>query len=316
MRFLYFSLIFLISFNARSSCPDLSKNESSVDCPWADITRQIVDQSKTCNKVLKTNIPFIIDQMNKDKKSSMFLSMWGEAKNFDENAVSTIVDLKILKCLSEKLKLKNSIKKQHGFDSIHAGLQHTYAYLFSNLQTPYGYKRARWVNDDLQKGFGLTKNSLTPMTAKGAFLSNVTYFFAKFAFKEDIKLIKKLETYGLKNKSVSPELISINPENFEIKELKESLPQKQVIIHTTFVKMNSEKVTSKNTHLLIYWVENQKNKTKFLVTGFPVEQSFVNKIFDEKNIGLNKSIITRYNAWISDLANSREALIGLREVAK
>ena len=309
------SVLFLvfISLGALGACPDLTKNETAQDCPWAEITRQIVDQKKLCDPVLKAHVPFIFKQLNKDQKSQEFLALWGEAKNYDENAKAIIVEVKILQCLAEKLNLKNSIQHQNGFESVHAGLQHTYAYLFSNTQTPYGYKRARWTKDDIERGFGLSKKALTPETKKGAFLSNVTYFFAKFAFRDDFELIKKLEISGRKNKSVSTELIALKAEKFQIKNLKESLPEKQIILHTIFVKMNPKKIISKNTHLLIYWVEDQKNKTKYLITGFPVETSFVDKALDEKKLGLKKPIITRYNAWISALTNSQESLVGLRE---
>ena len=314
MNHLSFLFLISISLSALGNCPDLTKNETAEDCPWAEITRQIVDQKKPCDPVLKASVPFIFEQFSKDQKAQEFLTLWGEAKNYDENAKAIIVDSKILQCLAEKLKLKNAVQPQNGFESVHAGLQHTYAYLFSNTPTPYGYKRARWTKDDIEKGFGLSKKALTPETKKGAFLSNVTYFFAKFAFQDDSELIKKLEAVGRKNKSVSPELMSLKTEKFQIKNLVETLPEKQIILHTTFVKMNPEKLISKNTYLLIYWVENQKNKTKSLITGFPVETSFVDRVLDEKNIGSKKPISTHYNAWISALTNAKETLMGSTEV--
>ena len=98
-----------------------------------------------------------------------------------------------------------------------------------------------------------------------------------------------------------------------IRNLKETLADKKIILHTTFVKMNPEKLTSKNTHLLIYWVENQNNTTKQFITGFPVELGFVEKALDEKKLGAKKPIITRYNAWVPDLAISKDPLIGTIE---
>ena len=37
---------------------------------------------------------------------------------------------------------------------VHAGFEHTYGYIFSTLKTPYGYKRARWVRNEIETGFG------------------------------------------------------------------------------------------------------------------------------------------------------------------
>lgn len=314
MKSLFSAFIFFIAVNALGICPDTVKNEKTEDCPWAEITREISEQKKSCTHVFKKEIPFISEQLKKDSKSAISISLWGEARNFDENAKSIIVDSSILNCLAEKLNLTQSIHQQTGFQSVHAGIQHTYAYLFSNTPTPYGYKRARWVRDDLQTGFGLSPKALTPFTTNGSFLTNVTYFFSKFAFSDDDVLIKKLEKEGQKNKSLSDELVALNPKNFQIRHLVEFPAGKPFVLHTTFVKMKDLGANSKNTHLLIYWVENIKTKSKQLITGFPVESGFVEKAFDIKNLGPGKPIVTRYNAWVTELAN--ESMSGLREASK
>ena len=308
MRKLAF-LILLLSMKSHGLCPDSAKNESPSDCPWAEITREILEPAKKCEGVLKKRTPYILKQLKMDLNSPEAISLWGTAKNFDDNAKATIVDLKILNCLTEKLNLKSSIQQQAGFETIHAGVQHTYAYLFSNLMTPYGYKRARWTKDDLQKGLGLSPLLLTPQTKHGAFLTNVTYLFAKFAFKDDAALLKKLE-----NKSLAPELLKFKAETFEVKNVKETIAEKNFVLHTTFVKLLPGNTATTNTHLLIYWIENTTTHSKSLITGFPVEQSFVDKAFDPKNMGPNRPISLRYNVWVNEVSDSKTTLTGLREV--
>lgn len=313
MKSFFFILAFVMSAKTLAKCPHADKKETKSDCPWAEITRKIVDQKQSCEKILKSDSPQVLTQLQNDRKSSDFLQLWGTAKNFDENAKSEIVDLKILKCLAAQVGVTDSIEDHPGFSTVHAGVQHTYAYLFSNLLTPYGYKRARWTSGELQAGFGLKPVQLTPKNRGGAFLANVTYFFAKFAFNADHELLKKLETSARKKNLVSAELLNFNYHKFEIKNLSETPVGKNVVLHTTFVKMNPKNLKGKNTHLLIYWVEN--NSAKYFISGFPVEQSFVDKAFDEKNLGPDKPIATRYNAWVPGVTDSPTPLSGSRTSA-
>ncbi|MBM82205.1 MAG: hypothetical protein CMJ78_16685 [Planctomycetaceae bacterium] len=60
----------------------------------------------------------------------------------------------------------------HG-DVIHAGLQHTYGYLLSTIETPFGFKRDRWVDDTISASLGLRSSALRPWT-KQSLLMNVT----------------------------------------------------------------------------------------------------------------------------------------------
>lgn len=313
MKYFIILNLFLYAPFAKSICPDVKKNETAADCPWAQMARQIVDQKNKCEIVFKKSAPFIFKQFEKDKKSSEFLSLWGQAKNFDENAKSVIVDQKILECLAIKLNLKNAVALQDGFETVHAGLQHTYAYLFSQIETPYGYKRARWTGGELESGFGLSQKALNPETKNGSFLANVTYFFARWAFQDDSELINKLKISGRKFKSVSKELMDLKTDDFQVVQMVESVLDKPIILHTTFVKMDAKKLISKNTHLLVYWVEDTLSRKKYLITGFPVETSFVDRVLDEKNLGSKKVITTHYNAWIPELADSKVTLLGLRK---
>ncbi len=315
MKLPFLLLIFVFSMSAWAVCPDSLLNETSDDCPWAQMTRDILKNPRKCDVILKKQSPYLLPQLKLDQKALVSLSHWGSAKNFDENAKAVIVDDVVLRCLAQKLKLEGTIRQEPQYQIVHAGLQHTYAYLFSNTPTPYGYKRARWTNGDLKSGFGFEDmNPLYPDSKKGAFLTNVTYFFARFAFKEDPRLLAEIETEGKKNKTLDPTLVSFKNEKYETKNLIEHVKNTDYVIHTVFVKMNAEKIKSKNTHLLIYWIENTNSGSKQLITGFPVEQSFVTKALDDKFLGQDKPITLRYNAFVPDLTYSAGPLTGLREL--
>lgn len=292
---------------SQAMCPDVSRGEKAEDCPWAEITRQIVDAKKECVQELSAQTPLLLKQLKKDGKSRNFIELWGQAKNFDEGAKLTIVDPKILSCLALQWGLaeptKYTDKQSHTFEIVHAGLQHTYAYLFSNIQTPYGFKRARWVRNDLQMGFGLA-DSLNPQTTHGTFFSNITYFFASLAFADDARLLLRLRDEAKKTGSVSSELLRFDSRPLEIHSLSEPLAKKDLSVHTTLVKFSHPNPGTKNTHLLIYWTEDQKTHTKKLITGFPVEQGFVDKLLSQKNSKTQTPVNPRYNAWVPGVSEN------------
>lgn len=314
MKSLFLILTFVISPNVWATCPEVTQKEKSEDCPWAQMTRDILQEPKKCDAILKKQTPYLLPKLKIDQKASVALKHWGLAKNFDDNAKAVIVEDSVLRCIAQKLNLEQTIQQEPQYQIVHAGLQHTYAYLFSNTLTPYGYKRARWTNGDLKNGFEFEKtNPLYPSSKDGAFLTNVTYFFAKLAFKDDTALLSQLEAEGKKNKALAASLVSFKAENYEIKNLIEHVKNTDFIIHTVFIKMNTQKIKSSNTHLLIYWIENTQEGTKQLITGFPVETGFVSKALDEKSLGEGKPITLRYNAFVPELSRSAAPLIGLRE---
>jgi hypothetical protein len=288
-----------------ATCPDPKLNEGPTDCPWAEMTRKIIDENKSCEAVIKKSAPFLLAQLKKDSEHPEFLEQWGQAKNFDEGAKGIIVDKKILQCLADKLKLKNAIEEKPEFNVIHAGLQHTYGYLFSNLITRFGYKRDRWTKDDIKTGLGLDTPLLNENRA-GSLLANVTFLFAKFTFG----------TEGLADKAVAKDITGLDTKNFSVRHLRETLADKSFAIHTTFVKFNAANSGSKNTHLLIYWIENLKSKSHYFISGFPVDDTTVEKAFEPSSLGENKPLSTRYNAWVPGVTDSESLLTGTREELK
>ncbi len=55
-----------------------------------------------------------------------------------------------------------------------AGMMHTYGYLFSQLQTPYGLKGKRWIEAKIDERLGLPAGTFSPTPPAGEFASNVT----------------------------------------------------------------------------------------------------------------------------------------------
>src|SRR5205823_4357190 len=105
--------------------------------------------------------------------------LWGTSINYDELAKAIIVHPAILRALDKSFVSHAPMEVQNidaqapesvatarllgvapthdpaGHPLAHAGMEHTYGYLFSVLKTSFGYKRARWVSGESERGFGL-----------------------------------------------------------------------------------------------------------------------------------------------------------------
>lgn len=55
-----------------------------------------------------------------------------------------------------------------------AGLLHVYGYLLSTTQTPYGLKRARWIDGALARAYGLADDAFVPWARSSTLLERVT----------------------------------------------------------------------------------------------------------------------------------------------
>ncbi|MGC3970942.1 MAG: hypothetical protein QM775_27505 [Pirellulales bacterium] len=84
--------------------------------------------------VLRKRCPHVYRQMTSDAHRAAMFSLWGRSVNFDEHAGQTIVDPAIVEVVGEL-----AGKSMRG-EVVHAGLLHTYGYLFSVIDTPYGAK--------------------------------------------------------------------------------------------------------------------------------------------------------------------------------
>jgi hypothetical protein len=305
---------------AASTCPDESRGEKAEDCPWAGLTRdleQVASQNGLVIEALEKEQPVLFYQMKTDAKRKSWLNLWGKCINFDELAKGIIISPKIIDPLVQMFAPPSGQPfEANGREIVHAGVQHTYGYLFSNLQTSFGYKRARWVRDTLDKGFGLPIGILSPMAKSGSLFSNATYFAGRIAFKNEPANLKTLEK-GV-SKAVSAAVVSYDFNSLKPTRLEEIIktPTGDVIIRTDFVPFLHPVEGDSNTHWLVYSIADHRQPhpkglpPAQLITAFPVETSFVESALAADSLGENKPIITRYNAYVDGITGT--AWTGLR----
>ncbi len=271
------------------------------DQDWNAIATEL--QSKTSvdelDAVFREKLPTILADIQYEAKNTAYHALWGQSINFDELAKGTIVAPSILDYLLGEFQAP---PRQDRYS--HAGLEHTFGYLFSTLQTAFGFKRARWIGTDIEVGFGLPVGMMSPFPSEGTLFSNVTYLAAHIAFRDKPELIAIAENNSY---AVSAEVKALAKSKFTIRRLEESVEQPLAAkIHTDIVTFPNAPATQSNQFWLVYSIDNH------LITAFPVGKSFVDGVFDLSLQGSGVVIQTKYNAYIPGITDSPTPLKGTR----
>ena len=304
-----------------TSCPDVSVSEVATDCPWAGVARdlqQALIQNKNVGTLLDAEAPGITASMQNDAKIPAWLDLWGYAINFDENAHGIIVDPGIVDLVNQRMGAARQFNVNIGENITrsvtNAGVQHTYGYLFSTLNTPYGYKRARWVNPNVSYGFGLEAGLLGPSPSMGTLYMNVTYFAGSIAFAADAAELAMLAAVPNDKRQIVAEAIrNFDYKSLKVSRLSESLQMpgssRRVVLRTDLVKFPRPLVPT-DVAWLIYSVYDSVDGRSRLISAFPVGQATVDKVTAIDKLGNDKAITTVYNAYVPGVSGIK--LIGSR----
>lgn len=226
------------------------------------------------------------------------VSRWGLSSNFDEIAQTELVAPELLNLIGGITQIP---MRGPGY---HAGLQHTYGYLLSLIQTPYGFKRDRWLQPTIEEGFGLPKFSLQAFPKRGTLLTNLTLFLSQLSLSDQPSLqidgavanfaLQKLrELQGIRIR----EQVQIGRQ-----------PKKRIQLRTDLFPF--QYASAKGECLLVYTIQLDDEHAK-LVTAFPIEQAMQSALLDESRFGNRQRIQLRFNAFIDGFP--REGVVGRRD---
>lgn len=267
--------------------------EDALDCPWAGMARLMEEKAAKglpLAPVLAEHAPGLAAQLASDKLNTDLKELWGESVNFDEMAKARIVHDSILSFLAVGLDLPGPRGK-----IVHAGMEHSYGYLFSLLPTKFGFKRARWVRDDIEAGLGFARGALGPSPAEGTLLANITCVSGAAAFADDAVAAARLSEASYACGSAARAWKA--PGHFRLTETVSLTSKRSVSLRTDFLPFGS--VTSGgNAYLLVYSVKDTARPHAQLVTSFPVAEGFVKNALNPEYLGEGKQVQTRYNAWV------------------
>jgi len=322
MKCFLFSLCFgitslLTAQTAPLDCENLDrilvqKGETPADRPWAESARRLAKRSaagKSLSGWIHRCQPELVRSLHTDGQGP-WLSAWGRSVNYDEHGKDIIVLPPLLEALAQEMPeppTVGGIQTSGGWSVGHAGITHTYGYLFSLLQTPFGYKRARWVSPELEQGFGLPQGTLGPKPSEGTFLVNVTDFFAQIAFSGQTASPYLLDRF----RSPASALTKFRFSDLKGYRLVESTQVRaadgtvrSVDLITDLVQFSQTPVVGKDRYLLVYSIRDPNEGGVKLITGFPVTTDFVDELRNPKTLGDGQKIVTRYNGYIAGLTEN------------
>lgn len=289
------------------SCSVFPTNQYSPkdDQYWALMVKESEEGQTSILEIIKKRSPALYTQIQNDSEDHELLNFWGQSLNFDSGAKKQIINDSIIADLHGQFGLANPTSSPAKV--VHAGITHTYGYLFSVLNTPYGFKRKRWTLPTLNYAFALQGGALSPETIEGGLLSNVTYFAGTLAFKNDSN---RLLLKGLKN--VAGEIKNFNYYSLNIEHLDEELPTHT--LRTTLLRLPFKQELEENDYLLIYSIMDKALNKESLITVFPITQAAYSKIIAIETLGANHPIVIRYNAYLEGLMGQK--LNGMRKLSK
>tara|TARA_R110002072_G_scaffold299403_3_gene474865 strand:- start:7555 stop:8409 length:855 start_codon:yes stop_codon:yes gene_type:complete len=249
-------------------------------------------------ELLRQRVPRLHAEIACLRESDWPIACWGQSHNFDEIVQQRIVEPQVLRTIG------NVAGVTLPSSSCHSGLLHTYGYLLSVIDTPYGKKRDRWLRPTLAQGFGFGARVLRVMPDQGTLLHNVTWLLARIAFRDDPKWLRRLrKSCG----HVSDLVVDYSYRKLKITRIQESvrLADRRLVELCTELVPFPCKRSKANHALLIYWCRTTRTG-KRLLTAFPVSQAWM-----AERVALarqpNVAARVRFNGQIDGFATERPA---------
>lgn len=247
---------------------------------------------------LRVGMPRLYRHLRRVGDERSVLKRWGRSVNTDELANQDIVAAEILSLLGE---ITGVPMRPPGF---HAGIQHTYGYLLSRIETPYGFKRDRWIQSTIEDGFGLPRQSLQPLPRRGTLLGNLTVFLSQLSLRDQppVKIVGSMANLNL------DEIAHTNGhrivESFQLggdpKKRQSNFKQqpRNVQLRTDLFPFPRSTSDERNRGLLVYSICEGTKPAK-LITTFPVGQTTMDEWMDLSKMGKRQPIRLRFNAYLN-----------------
>lgn len=174
------------------------------ESPLPALTRRLNERPAKLREILAERRPSLLSQIERDAAAPALFAAWGRSSNIDAGAKKPVVKPELLAELSELAGQDFDRENQVA----NAGLLHTYGYLLSNLETPFGFKRDRWTKGDLERGLGLKRGFISPKPRTGTLLSNLTEVFRSLDQRRGLRLTQTMPEPGV---TLTTALIDFDP---------------------------------------------------------------------------------------------------------
>lgn len=153
----------------------------------AAIALASVDGPDEVARIIARRIPWLARQIGAVSHCRAVLDFWGSSSPVDDNAQESILGPAVLRYLAAETGARL------GARAAHAGVLHTYGYLVSAIETPYGRKRDRWVTPRIENGLRIGPGLVRARPTTGSLLFNLTYLLWSIVQHGDSAALARLE---------------------------------------------------------------------------------------------------------------------------
>ncbi|MDA7980224.1 MAG: hypothetical protein MPJ50_15775 [Pirellulales bacterium] len=253
---------------------------------------------------LKAELPCLVKDIRSDLNNETVLDLWGMSNNWDELAQAPIVAPQIVSAICEELVGKHSpgLRDIMTEDAVHAGIMHAYCYLFSRLETEFGFKGDRWLKGEIARVLSLPESVLMPRPKSGTLLTNATYLFGRIAFRGDVRRTTALRQI---RDRVPREIREFPYRRLRWTRLVETVRvgrSGKIIFRSDLIPPLDESAGA--SWLLIYSLNSNsgadRNGLPVLSTAFPLEAINAHSMLDPKQFGRDREVRPRYNVWVAE----------------
>ena len=257
-------------------------------------------------QIMASETPGIYEQLEQIRDQPAALAFWAGSYNFDENARLSIVHPRILEAIG------TITDCDLNGPPFHAGLLHTYGYLFSVIDTPFGKKRDRWLNARIARGFKLAKSLLGPQPAAGTLLTNLTYFVGSITYRDDPRQLRKIQQL---RSQVADQIVDYDYARPTRRRLIEKAvvprPQRRMVrLVTDLAPFFPARKNHKHVSSLLIYSTKDGTDQRLLNTVFEMKARNAAALWDGNATVISPQIRPRYNSAITGFS---AALNGKRE---
>lgn len=190
---------------------------------------------------------------------------WTDSLLRDERAGADILPPRVLAGLGIRVSVTS------GVAHVPAGVMHTYGYLFSRLETPYGLKSRRWLWSRLDERLGLPAGTFSPTPPEGEFTGNVTRALRRLVGRPGAGRVEETVTWLAAGRRVT------------------------WTVRTYLHPLAAYPGREAESHLLVYAVETEG--VRRFVTAFPVDPAFAARLMATPP-GSGATFTPRYNLFV------------------
>lgn len=282
--------------------------------PWewnslSESLQQLAHQGQLTDDIFCKNFKRICDQLKEEREGYGPYLFWGLSENQDPSRPDRPITEPAV--LAELFRLASVSPMDPAFHTVHSGMLQSYGTLFSTTLRPEGYARDRWLDHAFEAGLGLAESEyFNPQPEGGTFLSNLTYFAGRIAFRDQPTRLEQLKALEPK---VAKKLRKTDYSRFTVATVIETTKgsfENPIEARLDFVTLQPN--AAGYSHALVYSVKESEDGAFQLLNVDLIRLDRFRQLSQASSLGSGKTIRPLYGAVILGLKAPRPGTRSLK----